>query len=173
MRKQCLLALAAMSVVTGCVSESPSSTEGGRAQAASTASAPVHASGAAPSCPGKDFAGFLRAFGSDARVRRAHTAPMIDVTDWIDVDEPERGTAVERIPREAYRGFTLRRHANRYVHVQHDDMPEPIPVEPRVTAVPAGYRVEYIFNMSEGNSWTFARTRDCWQLVADPDPSLL
>lgn len=127
----------------------------------------------APSCPAADFAGFLRAFASDDRVRLAHTASVVKVTDWVDADETDRGTATEHVPRERYDDFRLRYRGGRYVHDQHDDMADPIPVQPRVTPIPSGYRVEYIFNMSEGNSWAFAATRGCWQLVADPDPSLL
>lgn len=125
------------------------------------------------SCPAADFPGFLRAFAADARMRMAHTAPAVRVTDWVDVDETGHGTSTELVPRERYDEFKLRHHDGRFVHVENEDMPDRIPVEPRVTPLPDGYRVEYIFNMSEGNSWTFARTPGCWRLVADPDPSLL
>jgi hypothetical protein len=128
---------------------------------------------AAPSCPADNFDDFLVAFAADDRVRRAYTAPHVDVTDWVDVDETGLGTETVRVPREKYEDFKLRHRGGRYVHVEFDDVDEPIPVEPKVAARPGGYRVEYIFNMSEGNSWMFARTEGCWQLVADPDPSLL
>lgn len=139
---------------------------------ATPASAPTPTPAIAP-CPATDFPHFLQAFASDERVRAAYTAPLVQVTDWVDVDETERGTATASVPREKYRDFHLRYRDGAYVHVERDEAPEPIPVAPRLTARADGYRVEYIFNMSEGNSWLFARTRDCWQLVADPDPSLL
>lgn len=166
MKKPLLCASAAALFASACASETSS--------VAAADAVTSDASTPGPrSCPAPDFAGFLRAFASDESVRRANTAPFVQVTEWVDIDETELGTAVERVPREKYDAFKLRRDGDRYLHVEHDDVPEPIAVEPRVTALPEGYRVEYIFNMSEGNSWTFARTQDCWQLVADPDPSLL
>lgn len=140
---------------------------------AARATPPSGAAGPTPACPATDFDGFLRAFASDARVREAFTAPWVRVTDWVDVDATERGTETSRVPRDRYRDFRLRHDGTRYVHVEHDDMPDPVPVEPRVSQTPDGHRVEYIFAMSEGNSWIFARTAACWQLAADPDPSLL
>lgn len=164
--KPALLAVAVTLFASGCTSGTSPSSD---VRAATT----LPAAPAPRSCPAADFPGFLRAFASDERVRLAYTAPFVQVTDWVDIDETERGTSVASIPRETYGDFKLRHRDGSFVHIQHDDMPDPIAVDPRVTALPDGYRVEYIFNMSEGNSWTFARTQDCWQLVADPDPSLL
>lgn len=163
--QQFLVAAVAAVLLSSCTSETAS-----RAGASINAG---HTAASAPTCPAADFPGFLLAFSSHERVRSAHTAPFVQVTDWIDVDETGQGTSVERVPRGAYKDFKLRRSAGRYVHVEHDDAPDPVPVEPRITAIAGGYRVEYIFNMSEGNSWIFAQRQDCWQLVADPDPSLL
>lgn len=157
-----LLPIVAMAVAVGCAPNQPSTEHAQRTRAKSAAS-----------CPAGDFAGFLRAFAASDAARTAHTAPFVSVTDWVDVDETGRGTSTERVPRGRYSDFRLRHRDGVYVHDQHDDMSDPIPVQPRVTALPGGYRVEYVFNMSEGNSWTFAATNGCWQLVADPDPSLL
>lgn len=157
-----LLIIGVAAVAVGCAANDPSPKHAQRARTEPAAA-----------CPAPDFAGFLRAFASSDAARTAYTAPFVSVTDWVDVDETGRGTATERVPRERYNGFRLRYRDGGYVHDQHDDMSDPMPVQPRVTSVPGGYRVEYIFNMSEGNSWTFAATDGCWQLVADPDPSLL
>ncbi len=165
MNRHLLAALAALAFAIGCAPAAPPT------PAAEALTPPALAAGR--SCPADSFDGFLRAFASDAAVRATHTAPRVKVTEWVDVDETGRGTETLEVPRDRYMDFKLRFVGGRYMHVQHDDMPEPVPVEPRVSPMPDGYRVEYIFGMSEGNSWHFARTGDCWRLTADPDPSLL
>lgn len=157
-----LLIVAAAAVAVGCAASEPSPKHSQQTRA----KAPV-------ACPSADFGGFLRAFASSDATRAVHTAPFVSVTDWVDADETGLGTTTERVPRERYSDFRLRYRDGGYVHDQHDDMSDAIPVQPRVTPIPGGYRVEYVFNMSEGNAWTFAATNGCWQLVADPDPSLL
>lgn len=157
-----LLIITAAAAAVGCAAGEPSPRNSQQARVKPAAA-----------CPSADFVGFPEAFASSDATRAAHTARFVSVTDWVDADETERGTAIERVPRERYRDFRLRYRDGGYVHDQHDDSSEPIPVQPRVTPVSSGYRVEYIFNMSEGNSWTFAAVNGCWQLVADPDPSLL
>ncbi|TBR12649.1 MAG: hypothetical protein EPO46_04345 [Lysobacter sp.] len=124
-------------------------------------------------CPAAQFPAFLQAFAGDPKIQRYYTAPVLDVVDWVNADEPQMGTRVVHVPRDEYHEFKLRYHAGQFQHVEDPASPEPIAVQPRVTPGPNGYRVEYIFNMSEGNSWTFARRGDCWQLTGEPDPSLL
>lgn len=163
-----LVALSVMAV--GCpAANSLDPASGDRAVAAPAPSA----SDAGIACPSRDFAGFLREFAATPDIQRAHMAPVIDVVDWIDANEPQLGTEVLRIPREQYNDFKLVYRNGGYHHVEDAVEPDPIPVTPRVTATDDGYRVEYIFNMSEGNSWNFRSTRGCWQLVGEPDPSLL
>lgn len=165
MNRLLLAAVAASAFAAGCAPAAPHTPTADASTSAATATN--------GSCPADSFDGFLRAFASDAAVRAAHTAPWVKVTDWVDVDETGRGTETSEVPRDSYMDFKLRFVGGRYVHVQHDDMPESVPVDPRVSPMPGGYRVEYIFGMSEGNSWHFARSGDCWRLIADPDPSLL
>lgn len=160
--KSRLLITGAVAVAVGCAAGEPSP-KGARQVRAKPAVA----------CPSAEFVGFLRAFASSDATRAAHTAPLVSVTDWVDVDEPGLGTTTERIPRERYSDFWLRYGDGGYVHDPHGDMSDAVPVQPRVTPIRGGYRVEYVVNMSEGNSWTFAASNGCWQLVADPDPSLL
>lgn len=124
-------------------------------------------------CPASDFPRFLQAFSADETVRNAYTAPSVKVTDWIDVDETELGTSVQLVSRDQYRDFRLRYRDGTYLHVEQDDGATPVRVDPKITPQGSAYRVEYTFNMSEGNSWVFSRVGDCWQLTADPDPSLL
>ena len=52
----------------------------------------------APTCPGKDFTSFLRSFAADAKVRDQFTAPIVHVTDWKNVDEPNEGESTIDVP---------------------------------------------------------------------------
>lgn len=126
-----------------------------------------------PRCPADDFPAFLRAFAANRAVQRRHTAPVLEIVDWVDIDEPQLGTRVTRVPRDQYGDFKLAYRDGRFVHIEHEASPDPIPVMPRVSPVQGGYRVEYVFGMSEGNSWTFSRAGGCWVLTGEPDPSLL
>jgi hypothetical protein len=164
--KTCLLLALSTALALGCT---PVAAPPGRASApADTPRTP-----ASDACPAADFEGFLRAFAADPQLRMRYTAPFVQVTDWIDADETQLGTETVSVARGEYADFKLRYRDGAYAHIEHAAKPDPIPVDPRITPAPGGYRVEYIFNMSEGNSWTFRRAGDCWQLSEDPDPSLL
>lgn len=124
-------------------------------------------------CPAADFDGFLRAISADPRLRTRHTAAVVSVVEWVDLDEPQRGTHVVRVPRGDYRDFSLVYRDGHFLHAEAASANGGVPVEPRIIPTTDGYRVEYVFNMSEGNSWTFVRTRGCWELTGEPEPTLL
>lgn len=124
-----------------------------------------------PSCPAEDFAGFLRAFASDERVRTARTAAAVSVTDWVDagvLDPVERTTSV---PKEEYQGFSLEFADGAYYHLDTDGNRYGDPVQVSISPRGPDVEVRYLFGMSEGNSWIFARRLDCWELVSDPEPT--
>lgn len=131
----------------------------------------VAESASSPPCPAADFPGFLRKFASDSRVRAAHTAPLVQVTEWIDasvVDPVEQTTPV---PAARYNGFSLSFHRGHYFHLDVDGNRYGGPVAVAIKPHGSGYEVRYVFGMSEGNSWLFERHRQCWRLSADHEPT--
>lgn len=124
-----------------------------------------------PSCPAADFAGFLRAFASDNRVRQAHTAPVVKVTEWVDAGVLDPVEETTSVPKEKYRGFSLEFANGAYYHLDINGKRYGDPVQVSVSTSGTNVEVRYIFGMSEGNSWVFARRLNCWQLVSDPEPT--
>lgn len=157
-----LVAAAALASASAC--DSATST-------AATTREPPPAAESAPSCPAADFAGFLRAFASDDRVRQAHTAPVVIVTDWVDAGVLEPVEETTSVPKEKYQGFSLEFANGAYYHLDIDGKRYGDPVQVSVSPRGTNVEVRYISGMSEGNSWLFARNKDCWQLVSDPEPT--
>lgn len=123
-------------------------------------------------CPGKGFNGFFRAFATDSGVRARYTADPVRVTDWVDAGDENPVSAETLVRRVDYDGFTLS-HANGvFRHLDANGEPWGEPVTPRFEASGSGVLVRYAIGHSEGNSWLFARRGGCWELVADPEPSV-
>lgn len=136
--------------------------------AAASAAGPQRAT-PSPSCPAKDFAGFLRAFASDDRVRVEYTAPLVKVTEWVDASVVDPVEATNSVPKAEYKGFTLKFIDGAFRHLDADGKPYGAPVNVAVAPQGSNYEVRYVIGMSEGNSWLFSRRGDCWQLTADPE----
>lgn len=104
-------------------------------------------------------------------MRKRYTADAVQVTDWVDAGTEEPVSKTIAIPAARYNGFTLGFTNGAFYHLDAEGKAWGNAVVPKIEPAGTGFRVRYIVGMSEGNSWLFARRGDCWELVADPEPS--
>jgi hypothetical protein len=123
------------------------------------------------SCPGADFASFLKSFSADENVRRKFTAQTVAVTDWKDIDDTNQGVTTLSVSSADYQDFSLRYSDGAYHHASADGNVDPAPLDVLIKPRTDGtFLVGYSYGMSEGNSWLFSPAEDCWRLTADPEP---
>lgn len=119
-------------------------------------------------CPAGDFKAFLAAFAADDAVQMAHTAPLVRVMQSWDAGEGTRRFASFETAAD-YRGFRMQHRADGFHIVdadgRADDAPTPLAITPRDAGA---YQVSYRYGMSEGNTFRFEKTGNCWTLVGDP-----
>jgi len=156
---RCFVAVLIFVSISGCSQRTPNSYV-----------APAFAQPPVNSCPGEDFRTFLRAFASDRKVRFKFTAPFVQVADWRDVNDFDKGVSTRKVAKTEYRDFTLQYWSGSFHHASSDGSVDSTPLDVRVHGAKTGYLVSYIYGMSEGNSWLFERADNCWLLTADPEP---
>ena len=154
---RCPIAMLVFAIMSGCSQQVPSQDVGPTSVSANT-------------CPGRDFSSFLRAFAADEGVRTRFTAPFVRVADWRDISDFNKGVSTTAVAKSDYRDFTLRFSSGAFHHASSDGTIDPTPLDVHVEAMRTGYRVGYVYGMSEGNSWVFERTGQCWLLTTDPEP---
>jgi hypothetical protein len=129
-------------------------------------------------CPSQDFTQFLAAFSSDKAMRDRYTLPQIRVIPYTETLR-ENPKAIF-VPKEQYKDFTLVYKNGDFYNVDSAGniysgpltvSDNPKPDRQRLNVIQQGndYFVKTLVNMSEGNSWLFKRTGDCWSLAEDPE----
>jgi hypothetical protein len=126
----------------------------------------------APTCPGRDFPSFLKAFAANPNLREQYTMPTVLVVDYVDPaggggDSDE--TKVIKVPRSEYRQFTLRYSNGGFHHASSDETVDPGVLEIKIKHESADFLVAYTYGLSEGNSWLFRFHDHCWYLAEDPE----
>lgn len=125
----------------------------------------------AAACPSGDFDAFLQQFASDDGVRKAFTAPVLELGElYIDAAGND-ATRTVYIAADAYRGFDIVHRGGSY-HYQDanggaDSGDLPVKVETPSAEVRL---VRFAYGMSEGNSYRFERRDGCWVMTGDPEP---
>ena len=123
------------------------------------------------SCPGESFERFLQRFASDEKIRAAFTANQIAVADYQEPDSLDQAQiVVRRVPRAEYKDFTLVHDGRGYHNIDAAGAIDPAPVNVHVEKRGTDYLVRYAYGMSEGNSWLFKSSGNCWVLSEDPEP---
>lgn len=124
---------------------------------------------AAPACPSQDFDAFLKAFASDDRIERAFTAPVVKVAELYSDDNGDHARMVY-VAGSAYDDFNVNYAADAFHFVDSAKSVDKKPL--RLEIQPKGDEqrsVRYMYGVSEGNSYTFKKSSDCWYLIEDPE----
>ena len=129
-------------------------------------------------CPSQNFTEFLTAFSKDKSIRTQFMMPKIRVVELID-DEKGFRDKVIFVPKEEYQGFDLTYQNNSFYYTDSNGnlyskltvSYESERARNRLNIIKQGndYFVSTQINMSEGNSWLFKRSGDCWSLAEDPE----
>ncbi len=129
-------------------------------------------------CPSQNFTEFLTAFSQDKSIRTQFMMPKIRVVELIN-DENGFRDKVVFVPKEQYQGFDLAYRNNSFYYTDSNGALyskltvsyESERARNRLNIVKQGndYFVSTRINMSEGNSWLFKRSGDCWSLAEDPE----
>ncbi len=127
----------------------------------------VDAPGAAPTCPGTDFATFLPAFAAQGGMRRAFTASLVHANVLIsDGDGDRTETVYVRGNRPDVFAVVYRDGAFHHVGIDGID-PAPLPLH--ISQPSADVReVSYLYGSSEGRSFRFTLRDGCWYLTGNP-----
>ena len=133
---------------------------------------------ASASCPSQNFTEFLTAFSKNKSIRTQFMMPKIRVVELID-DENGFRDRVIFVPKDQYQGFDLAYQNNSFYYTDSNGKLyskltvsyESERARNRLNIVKQGndYFVSTRINMSEGNSWLFKRSGDCWALAEDPE----
>jgi hypothetical protein len=129
-------------------------------------------------CPSQDFTQFLAAFSSDKAIGDRYTLPQIRVIPYTETLK-ENPKAIF-VPKEQYKDFTLVYKNGDFYNVDSTGniysgsltvSSDPKPDRQRLNVIKQGddYFVKTLVNVSEGNSWVFKRTGNCWFLAEDPE----
>lgn len=125
--------------------------------------------GAAPACPSRDFDVFLKAFASDPRIERAFTAPVVKVGELYSDDNGDHSRMVY-IAGAAYDDFNVNYAQDAFHFVDSVQSIDGKPLHLDIESKDANQRsVRYMYGVSEGNSYTFKLSSDCWYLTEDPE----
>ena len=129
-------------------------------------------------CPSQNFTEFLTAFSKNKSTRTQFMMPKIRVVELID-DENGFRDRVIFVPKDQYQGFDLDYQNNSFYYTDSNGKLyskltvsyESERARDRLNIVKQGndYLVSTRINMSEGNSWLFKRSGDCWALAEDPE----
>lgn len=125
--------------------------------------------GAAPACPSRDFDVFLKAFASDPRIERAFTAPAVKVGELYSDDNGDHSRMVY-IAGGTYDDFNVDYAQDAFHFVDSVGSVDRKPLRLDIESKDANQRsVRYMYGVSEGNSYTFKLSSDCWYLTEDPE----
>lgn len=125
---------------------------------------------AAPACPSPEFDAFLKAFATDAQIRRAFTAPVVKVAE-LGGGEDGGETVPVYVDGAHYAGFNVVHDGKAFHFVDGEGATDPAALPLEIQARGADAReVRYRYGMSEGNSYRFERKDGCWRLTEDPEP---
>lgn len=123
----------------------------------------------AVACPSRDFDVFLKAFASDDNIERAFTAPVVKVAELYTDDNGDHARMVY-VDGRAYDDFNVRYGGQAFHYVDSEGRSDMkalrLEIEGNADEVKT---VRYMYGVSEGNSYTFNDSGDCWYLVEDPE----
>lgn len=118
-------------------------------------------------CPSQDFDTFLKRYASDDAVRRAYTAPLVQVAVLGGGEDGDE--AVQTYMRgDRYDAFAVQ-YRDGWVMRFAQSGGAPAAARIAVTEEPAGTRLVTLPGNIEGISYRFAQKDGCWWLVSDPD----
>jgi hypothetical protein len=119
----------------------------------------------------EDFDAFLKRYASDEAVRKASTAPVIELGELYADAQGNDAARTVHIAASDYRDFDIVYRDGAFHFVDAAGAVDPSPLPLKIESPSPDIRlVRFVYGMSEGNAYRFENRNGCWTMTGDPEP---